>query len=146
MMTDVIRRGTATLALELNRNDIAGKTGTTNDGRDTWFCGFNADLVGVAWVGFDQERPLGAGEEGGRTALPIWVKFMNRALAGQPQHRQAQPAGIVTMWVSKATGKAARPGDADAVAELFLADHLPDSVATETPQPAEDGERSDSIF
>ena len=66
----------------LGRDDIAGKTGTTNDGRDAWFSGFNPDLVATAWVGFDQERPLGSGEEGARTALPMWIYFMREALAG----------------------------------------------------------------
>jgi penicillin-binding protein 1A len=80
LMRDVIRKGTARRALALKRDDIAGKTGTTNDRRDTWFSGFNGDIVATAWVGFDQERSLGANEEGGHTALPIWVYFMGEAL------------------------------------------------------------------
>src|SRR4030095_12580300 len=94
MMSDVIRRGTATRALQLKRTDLAGKTGTTNDRRDTWFCGFNAGLVATAWVGFDQERSLGPGEEGGRTALPMWVYFMAEALKGVPEQRRQAPAGL----------------------------------------------------
>lgn len=131
IMMDVVKRGTATRALELKRNDIAGKTGTTTDGRDTWFCGFNADLVGVAWVGFDQERSLGPREEGGRTALPIWIKFMAEALSGRPEHRLSQPPGLVTMLVSKVTGKPARPGDPNAIQEIFFADHLPENDAAD---------------
>ena len=76
MMGDVVRRGTAKRALVLNRPDIAGKTGTSNDHHDAWFCGFNGRLVAAAWVGFDQEASLGPGEEGGRTAVPIWIHFM----------------------------------------------------------------------
>ena len=84
MMRDVIRRGTGRRALALGRNDLSGKTGTTNDRRDAWFSGFNADLVATVWVGFDQERSLGSREEGSRTALPIWVNFMGDALDGRP--------------------------------------------------------------
>jgi penicillin-binding protein 1A len=125
MMSDVIRRGTATRALQLKRNDLAGKTGTTNDRRDTWFCGFNAGLVAAAWVGFDQERSLGPGEEGGRTALPMWVYFMAEALKGVPEQRRPAPPGLVSMRISADTGLAARPGDPDAIFETFMAGHLP---------------------
>ena len=125
MMRDVIRRGTAMRALALNRTDIAGKTGTTNDKRDTWFSGFNADLVATAWVGFDQEKTLGANEEGGRTALPMWVSFMHEALRGLPEHRLPQPDGIVTARISPTTGALAGADETDAITELFLAGHLP---------------------
>lgn len=125
MMSDVVRRGTATRALQLKREDIAGKTGTTNDRRDAWFCGFTPSLVGTAWVGFDQERSLGPGEEGSRTALPMWIYFMHEALQGVPQQRRVPPPGLVTMRVSAATGHAARPGEPDAIFETFMAGHLP---------------------
>ena len=127
LMRDVIRRGTARRALALKRDDIAGKTGTTNDRRDTWFNGFNADVVASAWVGFDQERSLGAGEEGGHTALPMWIYFMGEALAGRPEHRLPQPEGIVSARISPATGELARGNDPDAVFELFLSGKLPGS-------------------
>jgi penicillin-binding protein 1A len=125
MMSDVVRRGTATRALQLKRNDIAGKTGTTNDRRDAWFCGFNSSLVGTAWIGFDQERSLGPGEEGSRTALPMWIYFMGEALQGLPEQHRAQPPGMVTMRISADTGLAARPGESDAIFEMFMAGHLP---------------------
>jgi penicillin-binding protein 1A len=127
LMRDVIRRGTARRALALKRDDIAGKTGTTNDRRDTWFSGFNADIVATAWVGFDQERSLGAGEEGGHTALPMWVYFMGEALAGRREHRLPQPEGIVSARISPSTGEPAHGNDPDAVFELFLAGKLPGS-------------------
>jgi penicillin-binding protein 1A len=127
LMRDVIRRGTARRALALKRDDIAGKTGTTNDRRDTWFSGFNADLVATAWIGFDQERSLGAGEEGGHTALPMWIYFMGEALAGRPEHRLPQPEGIVSARISPTTGELVRGNDPDAVFELFLAGKLPGS-------------------
>lgn len=129
MMADVIRRGTATRARVLQREDIAGKTGTTNDRRDAWFLGFNADLVGAAWVGFDQERSLGPREEGARTALPMWIYFMAEALKGTPQHRLAAPSGLVTMRISTETGGPARPGEAGTIFETFLAGHTPTSEA-----------------
>ncbi len=129
MMRDVIRRGTAMRALALGRTDLAGKTGTTNDKRDTWFSGFNADLVGTAWVGFDQERTLGANEEGGRTALPMWVSFMREALRGVPEHRLPAPDGIVTARISPTTGQLAGASDTDAITELFMAGHLPAGAA-----------------
>jgi penicillin-binding protein 1A len=125
MMSDVVRRGTATRARALQRDDIAGKTGTTNDRRDAWFLGFNADLVGAAWVGFDQERSLGPREEGARTALPMWIYFMAEALKGTPPHRLAMPPGLVTMRISTETGRPAGPGESGTVFETFLAGHTP---------------------
>ncbi len=124
-MRDVIRRGTGRRAMALGRNDLSGKTGTTNDRRDAWFSGFNGDLVATAWVGFDQERPLGAREEGGRTALPIWVKFMGEALAGAPERIPPKPSGLVTVRVSSSTGLLARSSDMDAIFETFRADQVP---------------------
>ncbi len=87
MMKDVIRRGTGVRARTFNREDIAGKTGTTNDQHDAWFNGFNGDLETTVWVGFDQDRSLGEGEQGGRTAVPAWTYFMHEALAGAPETR-----------------------------------------------------------
>jgi len=149
LMRDVIRRGTGRRALTLKRDDIAGKTGTTNDRRDTWFSGFNADIVATAWVGFDQERSLGPGEEGGHTALPMWVYFMGEALAGRPEHRLPQPEGIVSARISASTGEPARGNDPDAMFELFLAGKLPGGVAGEGVgvQAARPGEKAEeSIF
>ena len=97
MMKDVIQRGTGRKARELGRNDLAGKTGTTNEQHDAWFSGFNSDIVATAWVGFDQHKPLGRREVGGVAALPIWIEFMRQALKGRPEHTMEQPEGIVTM-------------------------------------------------
>ncbi|HEX7013177.1 MAG TPA: penicillin-binding protein 1A [Steroidobacteraceae bacterium] len=153
MMADVIRRGTATRALKLGRQDIAGKTGTTNDRRDAWFCGFNASLVAAAWVGFDQERSLGPGEEGGRTALPMWVYFMGEALKGIPEQRRPAPPGLVSMRISSETGLAARPGEPNAIFETFIAGHLPPeapvdgaSYGVSPSDPSEEEEEEDSLF
>ncbi len=146
IMKDVVRRGTATRALVLNRRDIAGKTGTTNDGRDAWFVGYNSDLVGAVWVGFDQEKSLGDGEEGGRTALPIWIYFMKEALRGRPEHTLAQPEGIVNMRISAETGLASVAPGERSLFEYFLADHAPavsdepvDEAASATHATSNDG-------
>ena len=125
MMGDVVRRGTGRRARALNRDDLAGKTGTTNDWRDAWFCGFSSSLVATAWMGFDRERTLGRGEEGSSAALPMWMYFMSEALQGVPEHARTPPPGVVTMRISADTGLAARPGQSDAIFEMFMAGHLP---------------------
>ncbi|MFU8820152.1 MAG: penicillin-binding protein 1A [Gammaproteobacteria bacterium] len=125
MLEDVIRRGTGTRARELGRSDLAGKTGTTNDGRDTWFAGYNGDLVATAWVGFDQERPLGRGETGASTALPMWISFMGPALEGRRASRPAEPPGLVTVRISAETGLLARAGEPGAIFETFRAGEVP---------------------
>jgi penicillin-binding protein 1A len=94
MMRDVVRRGTATRALSLKRGDLAGKTGTTNEYVDAWFCGYQASVVAVAWIGFDQPRKLGSGETGGSAALPMWIGYMERALAGVPESNREAPEGL----------------------------------------------------
>jgi penicillin-binding protein 1A len=128
LLRDVIRRGTGQRAGALGRGDIAGKTGTTNDGRDAWFSGFTPDLVAAAWVGFDQERPLGPDEEGARTALPMWIYFMREALAGRPERRLPMPDGVVTARVALETGEFAESLAPASDFEYFLADHLPPGV------------------
>ncbi len=125
IMADVIRRGTGRRANVLGRSDIAGKTGTTNDSKDAWFNGFNRDLVATVWVGYDQERSLGEGEEGSRTAVPIWVHFMREALKALPQRVRPRPEGVIELPISRETGLLATADDPDAVTELFMADHLP---------------------
>ena len=129
VMTDVIQRGTATSAKSLGRSDLAGKTGTTSDRRDAWFVGFNADVTAAAWVGFDQERSLGDNEEGGRTALPMWIAFMEEALRDRPEHRLPEPPGVVRMWVDRSSGRPASAGASGAVFEAFLEAHVPQGDA-----------------
>jgi len=104
MMQDVVRYGTAARVGQLGRGDLAGKTGTTNDARDTWFAGYNPDLVAIAWVGYDQPRSLGRSETGAQSALPIWMSFMGTALRGVPQKGWAMPPGIITVRIDRATG------------------------------------------
>jgi penicillin-binding protein 1A len=125
LMRDVIRRGTGRRALVLGRKDLSGKTGTSNDRRDAWFVGFNADLAAVVWVGYDDDLPLGPGEEGSRTALPIWIEFMRIAMRGVPEHQMAMPDGIVTQLIDRDTGCPARAGQPNTVFEIFRVGHVP---------------------
>jgi len=125
MMADVIKRGTGRRALSIGRGDIAGKTGTTNEAKDTWFNGFTPNLVATVWVGFDQERPLGEAEEGARTALPIWINFMGEALKGVTEQRRAMPDGIVTLRIAPDTGTLVSAENPNGMPEIFMADHLP---------------------
>ncbi|MBT6274433.1 MAG: penicillin-binding protein 1A [Chromatiales bacterium] len=132
MMRDVIRRGTATRALALKREDLAGKTGTTNEGRDAWFSGFNGALVATAWVGFDRLQPLGANEYGGKAALPMWMYFMKDALEGVPETPLKQPEGMVRVRIDAETGSLAQAGDSDAIYEMFRPAHAPDRTKQRT--------------
>ncbi|MBI4988684.1 MAG: penicillin-binding protein 1A [Rhodocyclales bacterium] len=121
MMHDVVRRGTATRALQLKRGDLAGKTGTTNDFVDAWFCGYQPTLVGIAWIGFDQPRKLGNGETGGFAALPIWIGYMEKALKNVPESFMETPGGLVTIKIpSDGAGEAAGKGT-----ELIYKESLP---------------------
>ncbi|MBU6269865.1 MAG: penicillin-binding protein 1A [Betaproteobacteria bacterium] len=95
MLRGVVRNGTARRALSLNRGDLAGKTGTTNDSHDAWFAGYSPAVVAVTWVGHDQPRKLGDRETGGGLALPIWMTYMGKALAGVPEQTPTPPEGIV---------------------------------------------------
>jgi len=122
LLKDVIAHGTGTRALSLGRHDLAGKTGTTNDNVDAWFCGYNAALVGVAWIGFDQPRTLGANETGGVAALPIWIAYMQKALKGTPDAQLPMPDGIIAARINAETGLR---DDAGSVNEFFLAEFPP---------------------
>jgi len=125
MLRDVVTRGTAAQARELGRNDLAGKTGTTNDETDAWFNGFQPTLVSICWTGFDQPRPLGRGEVGGKASLPTWIEFMRTALKGVPQQILPRPNSIVELPINPATGKRVDPGFPGAISEIFLTDHPP---------------------
>jgi len=133
MMADVIRRGTGIGARVLNRDDLAGKTGTTNDFHDAWFNGFNGSLVATVWTGFDQDRTLGDGEQGARAALPTWVYFMHQALAGAPRRMVPVPDGIVTVRISPDTGLLASADNPNGIMEKFIEGNLPKSEVYEGP-------------
>ncbi|WP_246624677.1 penicillin-binding protein 1A [Oceanobacter mangrovi] len=142
MLKDVIQRGTGRRAKALNRSDLAGKTGTTNDQVDAWFSGFNPNLVTTVWVGFDQPSTLGRWAQGGTTALPIWVDYMRVALTTEPEVQLQQPDGIVSVRIDPKTGLLAAPGQQDAIFEYFRSENTP--TETVLPQYSPDGEDSDS--
>ena len=129
MLRDVVRRGTGVRAYrELGRTDLRGKTGTTNERRDAWFSGFNGDIVATAWVGFDQERSLGNGEQGARTALPMWIDFMREALDKRPLNSMERPPGIIDVRINPATGLAATSRE-ESVFEKFRMKYAPHAPA-----------------
>ncbi|WP_459746927.1 penicillin-binding protein 1A [Pseudomonas sp. 3A(2025)] len=128
MLQDVIKRGTARRALSMNRPDIAGKTGTTNESKDAWFSGYNADYVTTVWSGFDQPESLGRHEFGGTVALPIWMDYMSAALKDKPPHQQPEPDGILSLRVDPFSGRAAGPNTPNAFFELFKSEDTPPSV------------------
>jgi penicillin-binding protein 1A len=120
MMHDVVRRGTATrAATALKRGDLAGKTGTTNDYVDAWFCGYQPTVVAISWIGFDQPKRLGNGETGGFAALPMWIGYMERALKGVPESFMEMPSGLIPVT---ATDPASSKGPAQ---EFIYKEHLP---------------------
>ncbi|HEY1042658.1 MAG TPA: penicillin-binding protein 1A [Telluria sp.] len=97
MLRDVVRGGTATRALQLKRTDLAGKTGTTNDSMDAWFAGYHPRVAAIAWIGYDQPKPLGSRETGGGLALPIWIDYMKQALKGEPVVEREVPPGLINV-------------------------------------------------
>ena len=125
LMRDVIRRGTGRKARVLERDDLAGKTGTTNDLHDAWFSGFNPDIVATAWIGFDRVRPLGQRETGARAALPMWIAYMREALKGTQERNVEPPEGIVTVRIDPATGQLAGASHEGAVFESFRKERVP---------------------
>jgi len=129
MMQDVVQLGTARRAKALGRTDLAGKTGTTNDQRDAWFVGFNRDIIAISWVGFDDAKPLGSRETGGRAALPIWLQYMETALADKPNHLLEQPDNMITLRIDPKTGLRAGSDVPGAIFETFRTDHAPEKWA-----------------
>ena len=144
MMQDVIRRGTGRRALALGRDDIAGKTGTTNEQKDTWFAGFNHDIATTTWVGFDQPAPLGRREFGASTALPIWLDYMEVALEGAPSSFMPRPNGIVNIRINPETGQRARPGE-DGVFEVFREADAPPPLTSDTDGDRNGGSEEDDL-
>jgi len=122
LLKDVVRVGTAQRALSLNRADLAGKTGTTNENVDAWFCGYNAAMVGVSWIGFDQPKTLGTDETGARAALPIWIAQMAKVLKGTPEAASPMPSGIIAVPINAESGLHDESGG---LTEYFFAEFPP---------------------
>ncbi len=129
MLQDVTRYGTAARAARLGRNDIAGKTGTTNEFVDAWFCGFQPTLVGITWAGFDQPKTLGRNQTGASVALPIWMDFMAKALKGVPEMELTPPPGVVLVE----TAPDPTIPDDKPTPEYFYQENVPVEPAATTP-------------
>lgn len=129
-MHDVIQRGTGHLAKSLNRSDIAGKTGSTQNQVDAWFAGYNPDLVAIAWVGFDQPQSLH--EYGAQAALPMWIQFIQSALKGKPEHMLNQPENIVSVRINPANGKRTSANNPNAIFESFMTQFGPEGESIES--------------
>lgn len=129
LLRDVVQRGTATQAKQLGRNDVAGKTGTTNEQRDAWFNGFASDIVASAWIGFDNSRPLGQGETGGKAALPMWIKFMQSVQQNFPEKPLVQPDGVVQAYINPADGLLLDEQTNGGIWEYFIAETVPTSYS-----------------
>ncbi len=126
MMQDVINHGSGRKAKVLERNDIAGKTGTTNDQKDAWFSGFNPDIATTVWVGFDTPTTLGRSEVGGRAALPIWIDYMREALKPYPNAPFGLPEGLVNVPIDRSTGLAVPADTPGAFFEIFREQNAPE--------------------
>lgn len=142
LLGDVIQHGTGRRARALERDDLAGKTGTTNES-DTWFTGYQQQLASAVWVGFSDNRPLGNNEYGSNTALPVWIDFMRTALSRLPPHTPEQPPGIVRVRIDPSTGRMASPGQRDAIFEIFTEETVPQAEESGRSEP---GARPESIF
>jgi penicillin-binding protein 1A len=148
MMQDVIRGGTGSRAMALGRNDLAGKTGTTNDQMDAWFAGFQRHLTCVVWMGFDLPRSLGPNETGAVAALPMWIAFMGTALKNLPEESPAVPEGVVAARIDPDTGLR-DPSSPKTMIEYFYHENLPPEEETPAPeagsQPESQPRRPDDV-
>lgn len=125
LLRDVVHYGTGRKAMSLGRNDLAGKTGTTNNQVDAWFNGFHPELVAISWVGFDSPRTLGRYETGGKAALPMWIDFMRAALQDTPDEPLREPVDMITVKIDPNTGLLANSDSVSAIDETFRIEHVP---------------------
>jgi len=126
LMQSVVSSGTGQRAKAVGRS-VAGKTGTTNDMKDAWFVGYVPQLVAGVWVGFDQERSLGASGSGGQAAAPIWTEFMQRAVAGLSPQSFAVPGNVTFATINPRTGRLAKEGSEGSIQECFISGSEPTS-------------------
>ena len=143
LLKGVVQEGTGWRAKELGR-PCAGKTGTTNEYTDAWFIGYTPDLITGVWVGFDEKKPLGRAETGSRAASPIWVSYMQKAVAGRPVRNFPIPDGIVFAKIDRETGLLAPPGATNVIFECFIEGTQPTKYSNEVPS-GEDFLKSDTI-
>lgn len=134
MLRSVIEEGSgARVHREIDRSDLAGKTGTTNGPQELWFSGFNRDIATTVFVGFDQPEPMGEREQGATIAVPIWIDFMKVALAGMPESTMNRPDGIEDRLINKTTGALATPGEPDTIFEYFRTENAPTTDGAQLP-------------
>jgi penicillin-binding protein 1A len=145
MLRDVVQRGTGTAAKVLERPDVGGKTGSTNDHRDAWFSGFGADLVTTVWVGRDDFKTLGYREYGGKAALPIWIEYMRAALQDRPEVALEPPQGMVQVSVG-AGGRLVEGGQGGVVEWVKVEDLERMQAAVEYSDQAAQQEEAFDIF
>ena len=126
ILQEAAKRGTAKKVSELGREDLAGKTGTTNEAESTWFTGFNEFLVTTVWVGFDQPMSLGSREFGSSTALPIWLDFMRPTINFLPRNKDLPPDGIVSIKIDKKTGLKLEGNTGNSTFEYYLEEYFPE--------------------
>jgi penicillin-binding protein 1A len=122
-LKSVVTDGTAKAVMALNRNDLGGKTGTTNDQNDAWFSGFNSKVVTVVWLGFDLQRSTF--EYGSKGPLSIWMDYMGPLLKGTPDANLPRPPDIVSVRINSKTGQATSVSDPDAIFEIFRKQNAP---------------------
>jgi penicillin-binding protein 1A len=139
MLQDVVKHGTGIRAMQLGRQDLAGKTGTTNDSIDAWFCGFHPTVVGIAWMGYDQPRSLGDRETGGGAALPIWMGYMGKVLKDVPEAVYTMPDNMVAVHINDEGYR----DDNSPLVEYFYQENVPPEHAT--PAPSEEIKPADTI-
>ena len=142
MMQDVVRHGTAARAMQLGRQDLAGKSGTTSDSIDAWFCGFQPTVVAISWIGFDSPRTLGSGETGARAALPIWMDYMGKVLRDVPEAAYTMPDNMVAARINN-------NGLRDANGELvdyFYQENLPREQSAVPPEKTHGETVKDQLF
>jgi len=125
LLRDVVQRGTATKAKTLQRTDLAGKTGTTNDQKDAWFNGFTPHIVGIAWLGRDNSQSLGRFESGGKAALPLWIDFMRYALRDKAEEELVMPEGISKTLIDTEEGLLAHEESETSAWEYFRTEFIP---------------------
>lgn len=146
LMKDVILRGTGSAARALDRDDLAGKTGSTNDHRDAWFVGFNGDLSTAVWVGFDDYGSLGRGEFGAKAALPIWMEYTGAVLKGLPSSTLPMPPGISTVLINRNSGLPTAAGDPDGINEMFKVEDVDRLRSQAAQQKEQDQQHAYDIF
>ena len=134
MLESVITEGSGNRVYrELGRDDLRGKTGTTNGPQELWFSGFNKNIATTVFVGLDQPEPMGEREQGATVAVPIWIDFMREALKDEPETTMSRPDGIVDLLIDKNSGNPTTPGDPNAVFEYFRSENAPALVPETMP-------------